>query len=529
MSGKKLVLIIEASQGYLPQAEDREGFQFQNSQIFSAITETYIPLLNMFARLEKENIQFKLGLAVSPSICALLSDPHIQDLYVEYLDALIELGKSEISRCSTMDCREQAQKCLERIEKTKADFVDLYGKNILAQIRRYEKLGFLELIPTAATSAYLPHYSDFTEAINAQVETGLYSQRNFFGSTGDGFWLPFMGWDKALEIPLRSYGINYTVLDARSILFSEQCPDEGIFHPVRTKRSLVIFGNDPDTFQQIAGEEGFCQNEVYRSQTRDIGFELPQESLGGYFGGSGARIPTGYKYWSNESEDGDTVPYNEQKAELQIIEDAFSFYSSKAEKLSQASECMGEKDAVLVCTIPAEFLGQKWHEGVAWLENVIRCQASKRGFEFDLCRNLLKNQFSLKKIEPYQCSANGLGYGEDLLDNSNSWMLRYTRKATQRIIDLAERFPSESSLKERLLNMAAKQVLLAQSGNWPAMIHDGQMLDYVESLFKDEILSFTKVFASLASNTVSTEWLTSCERKNPLFPWLNYRIFSRKK
>ena len=51
----------------------------------------------------------------------------------------------------------------------------------------------------------------------------------------------------------------------------------------------------------------------------------------------------------------------------------------------------------------------------------------------------------------------------------------------------------------------------------------------IKELFKDEILSFTRVFDSLASNTVSTEWLTSCERKNTIFPWLNYRIFSKKK
>ena len=79
-----------------------------------------------------------------------------------------------------------------------------------------------------------------------------------------------MGWNKSLERPLRSYGINYTILDARAILFSEQCPQEGIFSPVRTKSSLVIFGSDPDTPQDIAGEDGFSTNEAYRSQIRDI-------------------------------------------------------------------------------------------------------------------------------------------------------------------------------------------------------------------------------------------------------------------
>lgn len=529
MSEKKLVLIIEANQGYIPQTEDKEGFQVQNSILFSAITETYIPLLNMFCQLEKENIPFKLGLVISPSIYALLSDSSIQDKYIEYLDELIKLGNAEVLRCKDSNCLEQAKTCLESIEKTKSDFTETYGKNLLEKIKYFEKLGIIELIPTAATFSYLPHYSDYPEAINAQIETGLYSQRIFFGDTGDGFWLPYMGWNKSLERPLRSYGINYTILDARAILFSEQCPQEGIFSPVRTKSSLVIFGSDPDTPQDIAGEDGFSTNEAYRSQIRDIGFDLEQEKLGDFFGKTDARIPTGFKYWSNESEDNDLIPYNSAQAKKQIINDALSFYTSKAEKLEQAANIMQEKDTVLVCAIPAEFLGQKWHEGVEWLENVIRCRASKRGFEFELCKNLLDNQFSLPKIEPYQCSANGLGYGEDLLDNTNSWMIRYTRKATQRIIDLAERFPSETSLKERLLNMAAKQVLLAQSGDWSAMIHDGKTPNYIEELFKDEILSFTRVFDSLASNTVSTEWLTSCERKNTIFPWLNYRIFSKKK
>lgn len=529
MSEKKLVLIIEANQGYIPKPEEDEGLQVQYSLLFSAITETYIPLLNMFCRLEEENIPFKLGLVVSPSVCALLSSTRIQDKYIEYLDELIMLGNAEVARCANSICHEQARQCLETIEKIKADFTETYGKDIIGQIRRFEKLGILELIPTAATFSYLPHYSDYPEAVNAQIETGLYSQRNFFGDSGDGFWLPYMGWDKNLEKPLRSYGMNYTVLDARAVLFSEQCPQEGIFSPVRTKNSLVIFGSDPDTPQDIAGEDGFLTNEAYRSQIRDIGFDLEKEKLGDFFGKTSARIPTGFKYWSNRSEDGDLIPYDSAEAKKQVIKDAISFYNSKAEKLEQAAEMLDGKDAVLVCAIPADFLGQKWHEGVEWLENVIRCRASKRGFEFDLCKNLLGSQFSLPKIEPYQCSANGLGYGEDLLDNENSWMIRYTRKATQRIIDLAERFPSETSLKERLLNMAAKQVLLAQSSDWPAMIHDKKMPDYIEEIFKDEILSFTRVFDSLASNTVSTEWLTSCERKNTIFPWLNYRIFSKKK
>lgn len=493
------------------------------------MTGTYIPMLNMFCRLEKDGIPFKIALVISPVLCSLLSDPYIQQQYIEHLDSLIALGKSEAERHASSGCNSQAAFCLESIEKTKHDFTQTYGCNLLEKIQHFERKGCIELIPTAATYAYLPHYADFPEAINAQIETGLYSQRQFFGDSGEGFWLPYLGWAKGLEQTLRSYGQNYAIADARTILFSRECPEKGIFSPVRTKTSLVLFGCDPATPHDIAGEDGFSSKEAYRSQHHDIGFDLQTEQSEAFFGKGAERIQTGYTYWSNASDDGRLVPYSEEDAKKQIVKDAIQFYESKFRKLDEAAKILKEEDAVLVCAIPAELLGQSWHEGVEWLENVIRCADAKKGFDFELCKNLIEKQFSLPKIEPYPCSANGLGYGEDLLDNTNSWMMRYVRKATDRMIDLTDRFPSETSLKERLLNMAAKQVLLAQSGEWPMMIHDGKFPGHAAELFKEEILSFSKVFDSLASNTVSTEWLTLCEKRHALFPWLNYRIFSRKR
>ncbi|WP_407399433.1 1,4-alpha-glucan branching protein domain-containing protein [Treponema sp.] len=529
MSNKKLALIIEADQAFIRNTEKDSNFTAENNVLFTALTETYIPLLNMFGRLEEENIDFKFGVVMSPALCFILDDAQIQKQYIDHLDNLIALGKSELKRCKGTDCEAHASACLAKIEKTKTDFTETYGQNILGAFKKYADKGNLELIPTAATYAYLPHYEDFPEAINAQVETGIYSHRHFFGETGEGFWLPYQGWSRSFEWTLRSYGANYTVVDARSILFAKDCPETGIYAPLRTRTSLVVFGLDPDSPKEIIGEDGFSQNEIYRSQRFDIGYELKQDLVSAFFNKNDARIETGYKYWSNESEDDDLIPYNGEKAAKQAIEDAISFYESKLEKLDAAAEHIKDDNAVLVCSIPAEALGQKWHEGIQWLENVIRCTASKQGFDFALCKDLIEKQFSLPKINPYPCSSNGLGYGEDLVDSSNSWMIRYVRKATERMIDLTERFPAEDSLKERLLNMAAKQVLLAQSGEWPMMLHDSVLSDYVNEQFKDEILSFTKVFDALASNTVSTEWLTNCEKKNPLFPWLNYRIFCRKK
>ena len=526
MVENKLVLILTARQGYL-RAIDAD-FSVKNESFFRALTQTYIPLLNMMRRLEADGVPFKICLVLTPVLCEMLSDPILQGQYEAYLSSLEQLGLSEVSRCQGSENYAQAISYLEAIQRTKNDFVQVYGRNLLEQVRRLEKEGFVELIPTAATYAYLPHYADFPEAVNAQVETGLYSQRYFFGDTGDGFWLPFLGYPKDIDKTLRSYGSSYTVVDARTVLFSGDCPTRGIFRPVRSQQSVVLFAKDPDTPDDIRGEGGYCRHSSYLCAQRDIGFDLSREELAGFLQEGQVRIATGFNYWSNKSRDDSLAPYDKEAADRQVQIDARSFVEAKAAKLDAARDLMDGEAPVLTCVIPVELLGQMWREGISWLEGVFRYAGTRGGFVFEHCKNLLENQFSLQKIEPYPCSSNGLGYGEDLLDESNSWMMRYTRKATKRMVDLAQRLPSETSLKERLLNTAAKQVLLAQSGEWARMLHDGKIPDRIKEIFKEEILSFTRVFDSLASNAVSMEWLIECEKRTSIFPWLNYRIFSKK-
>ena len=160
------------------------------------------------------------------------------------------------------------------------------------------------------------------------------------------------------------------------------------------------------------------------------------------------------------------------------------------------------------------------------MENVLR---TNEDITFVTGANLIAEQFTLPKIKPYPSAACGAGYGEDLLDSTNGWMLRYTRKMCERMVDLAERFPDDTGLKARLLNLGAKELMIAQSGEWAALLHDGRFPEYVKQRFRHSIAAFIAVFDSLGSNTVSTEWLTQIEREDALFPWMNYRIFAKKK
>lgn len=531
MSDKKLIIVIVAEQGYIRNQKTDEGFSAQNDILFGAITDTYIPLLNLFTKLSAENIPFKLGLVLSPVLCTLLSDEVVQEQYINYLDRRIALGDVELERNKNdPTILDQVRSCLARLQKTRVDFTDRYQKNLVAAFKEFAQKEYVELIATAATYAYLPHYADLKEALNAQVDTGIRAQKNFFEESGDGFYLPYLGWANELESVIRSYNMNYTIVDTKALLFSKDCPSTGIFSPVRTNRSLVIFAKDNETPQDITDKDkGFAHNGAYRNQNEDIGFSLEGAELENFLGNSRIRIQTGYKYTANDSK-----IYDAKKAHEQVKKDALAFYSSKKEKLNKASSLMEEgQDAILTCTIPAELLGQTWFEGIDWLEEVIRLVFSESKQEekisLSLCRSNLEKQFSLPKITLYPCGESGTGYGEDLLDSSNSYMYRYVRTATERVIDLTERFPGETGLKARLLDTGAKEVLLAQSGAWPSMLHEQKLPNFAAESFKKYILSFTTVFDSLASNTVSTEWLTNIEREHSIFPWITYRVFSRKK
>jgi 1,4-alpha-glucan branching enzyme len=99
----------------------------------------------------------------------------------------------------------------------------------------------------------------------------------------------------------------------------------------------------------------------------------------------------------------------------------------------------------------------------------------------------------------------------------------------ERMTELAERFPDDTGLKERALNQAAREILLAQSSDWPSLLYRQESKEYARTQAENALRNFTTIYEALGSNYISTEWLTSLERRHNLFPNINYRVFRRKK
>src|SRR5437773_7205546 len=89
-----LSLILHA---HLPFVRHPEHERFlEESWLFEAITECYLPLLQLMDGWRREGIETRLTLTLTPTLCAMLLDPLLQERYAWHLERLIELAEKEI-------------------------------------------------------------------------------------------------------------------------------------------------------------------------------------------------------------------------------------------------------------------------------------------------------------------------------------------------------------------------------------------------------------------------------------------------
>src|SRR5436305_9181015 len=107
---------------HLPFVRHPEHEKFlEESWLFEAITETYIPLLQVLEGWRRDQVSTPITLSLSPTLCSMLLDPLLQQRYERHLDSLVALAeKRSIARtgtgrsanwpgCITMNCPRRAK------------------------------------------------------------------------------------------------------------------------------------------------------------------------------------------------------------------------------------------------------------------------------------------------------------------------------------------------------------------------------------------------------------------------------------
>ena len=74
---------------HLPYIHHPESEDYLEEQwLYEAISETYIPLLTNFKKLEEEKVDFRITMSLTPPLLSMLDNKLLQKRYINYLKKL---------------------------------------------------------------------------------------------------------------------------------------------------------------------------------------------------------------------------------------------------------------------------------------------------------------------------------------------------------------------------------------------------------------------------------------------------------
>ncbi|MCL2192174.1 MAG: DUF1957 domain-containing protein [Treponema sp.] len=497
----------------------------EESLFFEAISETYLPLLGVLDRLEGDRVPFRLGLSISPILGQMLGDDALMKKYAAHLDHQIAFGVQEIERLGCDNGKSMlARRYLDQAIDRRAAFTTRYEGSIINALNHYRRKEKIEILAAPATHAFLPFLCRYPESVQAQVEVGLSFYRYAMGVSPKGFWLPGLGWADDVDWFLKAYGFGFTIADSHGFVFGNPPPSRGSFFPVRTPQGLFVLSRD---YNAVSDIEKMRKEGPYRDNSRDVGHELPASQLAPFLARNGARCHTGYKYWQTSE---GNIPYDSTKARAAAEEHARAFLENSCGRLTDVAGLMREQP-ISLCAIDADTLGRNWYEGPHFLESLFRFASHYRDLQFVtpseyLCRQPV-SAFEVSSPEFSSCGNNG--YAEAWLGSPGDWIYRHLNRACERMVELAERFSGDSWVRERALNQAARELLLAQSSDWAVMLNKQETSDLARPRIEGALRNFTMIYDAMSSNHISTEWLTDLENQRGVFQNINYRVFRRKR
>lgn len=124
----------------------------EESWLFEAISETYIPLLSSFFKLIEEGIDFRITMSLTPPILSMLDNTLLKQRYIIYLKEKIKLSALEIER--TKDNNEINKLSRHYYDKYTNDlnfYLNFAKSDLISLFKLLQDLGYVELITCGAT------------------------------------------------------------------------------------------------------------------------------------------------------------------------------------------------------------------------------------------------------------------------------------------------------------------------------------------------------------------------------------------
>ncbi len=548
---------------HLPYARNAGKWPHGEEWVHEAIADTYIPILNALNELVDEGVAFKLTIGITPILAEQLADPSIIENFIQYAAERAAWASNDVERFEAegeLEFRDAARFYHHWYARNLSNFIDRYEKNILGAFRKLQDAGYVEIATSAATHGYLPLLAR-DSSIYGQITTGVETYQKHFGREPKAIWLPECAYRPAYHDDTTTPAVDRPGIESflaprgLEVFFSETHTVEGgnpvgkaageaiglygtitrrykvevtpeaqtepgtTFHPYwvgDAPGQVAVLGRNDRTGQQVwSGTYGYPGDFVYREFHR--------------------KDPvSGLQYWRIGGADvdlGNKPIYEPAKAEAQVGDHAKHFAQLVETLLNDFADSTGTF-GVISSAYDTELFGHWWFEGAEWLKQVLRELSQSQSVELTTASAII-DQHPPDRVLALPESSWGAGGGHfTWLNDETEWMWPVIHEAERAMELLVAAYPEASGDQERVLNQAARELLLLQSSDWPFLVTTGQAKDYAVKRFNEHVERFNLLneMATRAAELSDDEFefLRDVEFNDNPFPTINYRNFAAR-
>jgi 1,4-alpha-glucan branching enzyme len=517
-----------------------------------AALDTYLPLVEQLRRLEREGVPAPITLGITPVLANQLAHPDFPAEFAHLLNerlAAAERAPTELVSTGDAALVPIAGYWRHRLDRLGRLLEDL-GGNLVAEFRRLEEAGRLELISSAATHGYLPLLGR-DESIRLQLEVGVREHERLFGRRPRGCWVPECAYrargpwappgarpaaERAgVDEHLTAVGYQFFFADTHlaaagqplgaypdvplgaerfdadrhdragaSVSPTQRSPYEAYIVSRPGHPPLHAFIRDPRSSMQVwSRHQGYPGDEWYLEFHK-------------------IRWPGGLKLWRVTGPDtdlGDKQSYDVTTARSRAEEHARHF----AGVLAAIAGAPDQTGSVIVAPFDTELFGHWWFEGVDFLGDVYRRLADGDAVRAVTGSHHVRAHRRRPRIRLAEGSWGAQG-------DHSMWMNDGTRWTWERLWPLEDRFWTVArevvgaAWARPILAAAARQLLLAQSSDWPFIISTGAAGDYAELRFRrhcddaEALLGGLAAGASADAREAATALADAVNHRDDLFP-----------
>ncbi|MBA7646577.1 1,4-alpha-glucan branching enzyme [subsurface metagenome] len=549
---------------HLPYVRKAGVWPFGEEWLHEALSETYIPLLDVFYNLIEEGEKPKATIGITPVLAEQLNDPYLSERFQKYMEIKIEECEEDIKRnASNPKLRDLAIFYKGFFNEIISSYIDRYNYDVIGAFRKLQDEGFIEIITCAATHGYLPLLGR-DSAINAQIKVGVESYKRLFGREPKGIWLPECayrhgyewispvegeyaqkGFRPGIEKFLIENKIKYFIVDTHTIEGGKTMGVYALRFPVLQK----LYQQSVREYKEIKVDEPKTTFSPYLLKYNDdfIAIVGRNEKAGlqvwsgewGYPGDGWYRefhkkdSISGLQYWRVTGSDvdlGSKALYEPNMVMTRVEENSDHFVHMVYSLLKDYKKQTG-KNGIVAAPYDSELFGHWWFEGPKWIKQILKTIGKIEELDMTTISEYLEKFVPEVTIRIPESSWGEGGHHWVWLNKDTYWIWPHIYESEKKMEDLAKKYrKTDDDFIKRVLNQAARELLLLESSDWPFLITTWQARDYASNRFSEHLDSFRNLVDAVEQGRKDKEfrkYLETIEEKDKIFPNIDFTIYAK--